>query len=502
MPVNTFEAVIKECDTLIKTGRPQLVSKQLAALNLHRIPRQWLQPLAQICRRAGLNPLGLKLLSPVVRPKDISSLTATPSELAEYAALLLRTGAISEAEFLLAKIDSQIAPEAMLFRAFANFTHFEFREAISNLESYLISPLDRYSLLVGKVNLAFAQVSCELRGASQTLSEAIAEAKEEGYFRLESNCLALRAQSHIQQGEYLKAETDLARSLDLLNLAQTHDSQFVIKWRAFLESYRTGTTTAINDYRKTAEANEDWDGMRECDLHYLKIKFEKVRFNHLLFGTPFPAYREQITSALNFRPDQNTYILGSKKSPRFDLLTCDFKGSPLSNPGGKCHQLLDVVLHDFYRPIGIGGIYSALFPNENFDAFASPDRVHQLLRRTRLWLKESGVPVMIQEAKGKYSLRLDGDVAFKIPLEHQPVDFMNLQFETLKNAREKRAGKHLPFSAREIREQLGLARTSIQRLLNWGICHGKIEKVGVKNATLYRISAATVSNRDKVPRAS
>jgi len=499
--MDTYETVIKECDALIKTGRPQLVAKQLAALTLTRIPRQWRRPLAHICRRAGLNPLGLKLLSPIVRPKDSDSVAPTPTELAEYAALLLRSGAVTEAETILSKIDSDIAPEALLFRAFANFARFEFQQAIPTLEAYLAAPLDEYSLLVGKVNLAFAQVACELREATHTLSEAIGKAQTGGYIRLESNCLALRAQSHIQRGEYTSAELDLARSFDLVNQAQTHDNQFVVKWRAFLESYRTGTTAAITDYRKIAEDSEDWDGMRECDLHFLKIKFEKVRFNHLLFGTPFRDFRDHITKTLKFVPDQNIYILGSKKSPRFDLLTCDFKGFPLTNPGGKCHQLLDVLLHDFYRPIAVGGIFSTLFPLEHFDAFTSPDRVHQILRRTRLWLKESCVPVKIQEANGQYTLKLSGDVSFRVPLEHHPVDFMTLQFESLKKAREKGSRKHLPFSAREIREQLGIARTSIQRLLNWGISQKKIEKVGSKNATLYRLVSSSAPDRDKIARA-
>ncbi len=68
------------------------------------------------------------------------------------------------------------------------------------------------------------------------------------------------------QGDYLKAEEDLGKSNGLLHQTQTHDSQFVFQWRAFLESYRTSNTAAIVDYRKTSEANDDWDGMRECAL--------------------------------------------------------------------------------------------------------------------------------------------------------------------------------------------------------------------------------------------
>jgi len=486
--MSLYTEIVKECDDALKKGRPQFVAKRLADLNAARVPREWRLPLAQICRRAGLESLGMKLLIRLIRPRnDKEGITATPAERAEYAVLLLRTGALNESAQLLEDLDARLVPEAYLYRSFYRFHCFDFAGAIPELEAYVGAQRDPYSRLVGQVNLAFAQVSAGVSGALSNVEEALAKAQENGHARLSSNCQALRAQLLIKQGLFSEAHEALGVAQALLAQASTHDRAFILKWRAFLEGRQARTVEPILLYRQAAAVNEDWDGVREADFHSLCLSFEPWRFNHLIFGTPFQAYREQICRELGRRPEQTQFVFGNPAAPCFDLVSCEIDGKPVLNAGRKSHQLVDVLLRDLYRPLRVGGLFSEIFPEEYFDIYTSPDRIHQLIRRTRRWLEASGVPVKIASVRGKYSLHIESrpgaDVSFRIPLHRHPVDFMSLHFEDLK----QKFSDASVFSAKEAKLKTGLSRTSVQRLINWALENGKIEKVGEKNSTAYRL---------------
>lgn len=494
--MNLYSQIVKECDDALKKGRPQFVAKRLVNLNAARVPREWRLPLAQICRRAGLESLGMKLLIRLIRPGNgKESVTAKPAELAEYAVLLLRTGALTESAQLLEDIDASLVPEAYLYRSFYRFHCFDFAGAIPELEAYVGLQNDPYFRLVGQVNLAFAQVSAGQKGALSSIEEALSIAQEKGHARLSSNCQALRAQLLLKQGRFSEARDALDIAQSLFGQASTHDRKFISKWLAFLEGKETRSVEPILAFRQTAIASDDWDGAREADLHYLGLSFEPWRFNHLIFGTPYQAYRAQICRELGRRPEQTHFLFGNPSAPCFDLISCEIDGKPVLNAGRKSHQLVDVLLRDFYRPLPVGGLFSEIFPDEYFDVYTSPDRIHQLIRRTRRWLEASGAPVRIMSVRGKYSLRIDSqrgaDICFRIPLHRHSVDFMSLHFEELKRQFPVKS----VFSAKEAKLKTGLSRTSIQRLINWALETGKLEKVGEKNSTAYRLIAEQASGQ-------
>ena len=68
--VNSFETLIQRCDAEIRAGHPQYVSRHLSSLNAARAPKEFRLPLANICRRAGLFTLGLRLLSRTVMSRS------------------------------------------------------------------------------------------------------------------------------------------------------------------------------------------------------------------------------------------------------------------------------------------------------------------------------------------------------------------------------------------------------------------------------------------------
>src|SRR4051812_46878358 len=100
-----FPQIIEHCETALRTGQGQLITHYFADLQTKDVPRRWRLPIANICRRAGLISLGLKILTPIVHPqKEILESAASAQELVEYAGLLERCGAAKEALKILKKI--------------------------------------------------------------------------------------------------------------------------------------------------------------------------------------------------------------------------------------------------------------------------------------------------------------------------------------------------------------------------------------------------------------
>ncbi len=482
-----FAKLIAECDDQIRSGHRQQVYVRFSKINTAKVPREWRLPLAKLCRRAGLYSRGLTLLSANVNPiYNPSGASVQANEVAEYGVLLLRAGAANEAAKLLVSVDTSKAPEALLYRSFLHFSRFEFTIAIALLERYLKEPIDSYARHVGRANLGFALAGAGLGAEAKDCLEETLNSDETS-LRLKSHCHSIRAKVHLHERDFNAARNDLDAADRLKTSLSTHDRTDTLKWRAFLESLETGSTEPVNRFREHAILVNDYDGIREADLYSLRVKFNNVLFKHLVFGSPFEEFRRQICLEFDQSPDQKTYILGPKASRRFDLLTGKIDGENSLAPGRKCHQLIDILLRDFYSPLRIAGLFSELFPTEHFDVASSPLRVRQLIRRTRRWLESERIPVSIHEQRTYYSLRINGDFSFRVPFLRHQVDFMSLHFESLVDAF-KPSGE---FTAKEARLRVGLSRTTIQRLVNWGLESGRLQRVGVGNHTFYRVTIAS-----------
>jgi tetratricopeptide (TPR) repeat protein len=486
--MSTYQDLVAACEADVRASQTQNVAKRLAKLNTARVPREMRLPLANICRRAGLHSLGITLLTRVVHPQKINPQdAATQPELAEYGVLLLRSGALSEALSTLDEVDAKTVPESLLYRAFCHFSAWEFRQAIPHLKDYLATPLAPYAALVAKVNLAYALVECEMYPeAAALLNEAISYAHANGHARLEGNCHSLLAQLNIKRSDFEGALKRLGTAQNILGSSRTEDYQYITKWRLIVEALQSQSLEPIDRLRSLAIDAQDWEGAREADLFSLKIKFERARYLRLIFGTPFDQYRQRVLRETGQPNDRSIYVYGDKQAPRLDLRTAEIDGYPALNPGRKSHQLLDVLLRDFYRPQRVPAIFSNLFPGEHFDIFSSPDRIYQAIRRTRRWFESDKIPLEIREKGGFYSLHIVGDFSFRVPLERESVECMNLHFNNLMAA----FGQIQAFSAKEARERLKLSRRTIQRLVNWGIETGRIDKFGpTKAAIKYRINS-------------
>jgi hypothetical protein len=473
--LSQYEELAKKCEDLIRTGRAGEVPALLRRLELQKVPRQWRLPLANLGRRAGAPKFGLALLGSLVRKeKRGGKAPATPAELAEYGVLLLRYGATNEAERHLLSVDLNEAPSAALFLAYTHFLRWDFVAAVPLLERYLASPLSPYARLVGQTNLGYALVEAGRHGeATQLLDAVIERSRSEGHRLLETNCRAYKAQSFFQEQDLTNAQREIDAAKTQFTTARANDHFLIDKWDLILEGFRDKSQAPFQRLRKSAFELRDWAGLREADFYELKIKFDLEKFLHLYFGSPMPRFREHLQVWLGFVVDREVYVLGAKDSPRFDLRTGLTDRSTIDAPTPKSHQLIEVLLRDFYQPLRIASLFSGLHPEEFFDIYTSPDRVQKVLRRTRAWFTQWQVPLKIPVNHGFYSLQTTGPFSFRVPLNRETPNLLQTQFQTLLHSLDKAT-----FTAREARQRLNWPKTTMRRVLDWGIANGRLRAEG------------------------
>lgn len=490
--MSSYQSCLERCEAAVRDGQGHVVPVLIAALNLARIPRTMRLPLAHVCRRAQLLSVALRILTPVIREAETNrhSEPATPAEIAEYAVLLTRLGAVREAIQWLGRVDPQILPSSQLYRAFCHFSVWDYNQALPVLERYLESDLEPYQRLIGQVNLAACLVAvAKFDRAMVLLTETLAQVKEGRHRRLEGNCRELRAQIHIQRGHVRRARADLDHAAAVFGAERTLDELFVRKWRAVMSARELGSAQPLIDFREEAASRGDSESTREADLHLLPYDEDDSRFDCVLFGTPFPFYRQRILDMSGRQPSRSEYRFGDQASSSFYRLATGETNSGLKQaPGSAAHRLMAALLRDFYRPLRIAGLFAELYPGEAFDIFTSPDRVHQVLRRCRRDLARAGVPARIVSENAGLRLKVDGAFCFVVPLEPEPVDRQHLWLARLKS----RYGAEL-FDARDAQELLGVSASSIKRFARWARDCGAILPEGRGRATRYRLCNASES---------
>ncbi|MGE0526532.1 MAG: hypothetical protein AB7G93_16810 [Bdellovibrionales bacterium] len=484
MASESYAKFIQKCEEDIRSGHLREVVARLRELTPKRVPRDHRLALANLCRRVGLVQLGLALLGPVVRPSNPrQSLTATPQELAEYAVLLHRDGVVYEPIEILRQIDPAQAPEALLYQSFCWFNLWDYAKAVPLLERYVKSNISPYMELVGGVNLAAATIGAqEYDKAEIILSDLVGKTERSGLVRLQGNCLELLAQIRFYQTDFAGCKMYLQQAHSLLESSPTADVFFVKKWRRIVEALENKDPAPLESLRIEAIARGEWESVRVCDCYQLKIRFDQEKFEHLLFGTPFPNYRNLLCRELGIDLYPREFLYGKGHERIFDFVNGEHRGVGAFLDSGKCVQLVEVLLRDFYRPQRLGALFSDIYAGEYFDIVNSPNRMHQLFSRTRRLLEQEALPIRILEKNGAYRLRIEGPVSFRLPLERKSIDTYHTEVERLRRAFEGSA----TFSASQARSVLNIPRTTFQRIVNWAREQGTLTTVGKGSSTQYR----------------
>jgi hypothetical protein len=216
----------------------------------------------------------------------------------------------------------------------------------------------------------------------------------------------------------------------------------------------------------------------------LKISFDETLFQYLICGTPHLPYRLKACRSLGRPLPSGVYRWGPTEDPCLDLRTGDLtSGEPLKG-GKKIHQLVSILLRDFYKPLSISEIFSELCPDEYFDINTSPARIHQVITRSRRFFEQQHIPVAISTIEPGFSLQIQGPFSFRVPFERGSVAGPQAQIEKL------RQFDASEFSVDDVSRHLNTSKPTARRILRWGVDQGHFVRIGAGPTTKYRFSVS------------
>lgn len=489
MDAQQTKALLEKCEEIIRAGQIDKARGLLNAINVAQVKDLFRQPLALMCRRVGLYNLGIRILTPpLLDDRDKWIVQAPAAEVAEYAILLQRIGLVNQALGILNRVDSSLLPDTLLYRALCHFNRWEYDEAVPVLEKFVTTPLTDYRLCLGQVNLIAALIGAEQFDKAEPLvKEVLGFTASNGFGRLEANCHELASQIYIQRKEFSAAKNSLHSAEKILKSSDTLDALFIKKGFSIISALEKNAKEPLLEFRAEALRQRDWESVRESDLYLLKIDFEQSRFDNLIFGSPLPAYRRRVYKTLGRQPVSEVYVFGDPSADQMDLMSGRIHGSRTLRAGSKTHQTIEILLRDLYKPLSLGGLFAELFPDEYFNAYSSPDRVHQILRRTRKWLKDNELPIQIYEDQQTYAIHMTGPFAFRCPLHRGIVNWHEVHLRRLEDS--PNANRKLRTD--QLKNVIGLKGSPFRRFADWAVNSGRLDRVGSGPATSYKLKKAS-----------
>jgi len=491
MPVKTKAKVadfISYIDVLIRTGRSAKARSELTRHRPSSFTREERFELAAVARRAALPWLTLRLLTPIVRSSAKKNLQASTREKAEYAAALVRVGAVREAVEMLENLDSKEFPQVLLYQAHALFTQWEYEKSIPILLSYLKKDLTDYQRTVGEINLASAYVHERHYDEAQKLLAKLEHSTQaQNLPALFGNTLERQAEMAIDRKDWKLAKRYLATAEKAVEQAAGFDAFFVNKGRSILNLHIDGRKGLLDFEKFKAIANEKkhWETVRECDAFRAVICRDRDLFLKVYFGTPYLSYRERLREDFKDSveiPDSLPFPLPSLSARTGTTGNLDLLRKEGLKSGQLKHRLLKAMVSDFYRPARVAHLFSDLYPGESFELVGSRARVHVAMQELRNWFRKKRLPLRIVETQGEF--RLTSSVSGLQLIVPSLQWWQQNPISRLAIARAQ-AGTSA-FSAGEFAHWLKIPRRTAFEILSDSVSRGVLTKSGAGPTTRYQ----------------
>jgi len=451
-----YENQLKQWDELIRTGYALKVRALCRQLNHKKIPRALLVEYAQIARRVGAPDLIILWLRPIVRSDKTLQKAATAEEKAIYGLGLLRLGAFHEAQSILSEIDPEKDPQVYFYQASLFMNQWNYQKAIPKLRKYVHHPaVNDYSKLVGRLNLCAALLgSAKTDVIANEISSLMKILERKNIVLLKGNLLEIRSQWLIEQGQYKQALEDLEQAAQILNKADERSLIYVNKWRLIVKlkssPHPKELLSEIVALKKQAVAAKDWETVRDCDLHLALTLKDKDLILKVFWGSKFLAYKQRVKKNYGDFDSGENYVWSegqtTKNNPPIDLVN--------EAPTPILRRLFYVLTQELYQPIRLTELIDSLYPNEYYHPISSPARLHRLIARARIWLKEKNYPIELQAYRNAYKLHLidhaqillTQKAVFKkspTPPEHLAEFFTTKEWAFQKNVSERTARREI-----------------------------------------------------------
>ncbi len=488
-----FDDEIVKLDQLIRKGQSASALKRIAEIRKrHKVPRQHLAKLANLCRRCGRPEQALLLLHSYVRPKEGMTFEPTPTELAEYACALIKVGAVHEGITLLKNCHKN---DALLYQAFGHIQCWENPQAMSLLIQYIASPeTTDYQRLVGQVNLASTFIKMgQFTNAYDLLGEVREIVLSKNLDLLLANIFQLSAEVAIDLGNYEEAETFIQKSRDKTRAISSAERLMINRWYHVLHlSQNKNSSEHLLGLKGTlieAQQLGLFELARSCEYYVGKLTQDKNLFLKLYCGTPALGFRSMIKKDYDFQaliPETYQWQINDKipSLKIFDMKVSRETTGPVElKPGQIQYRMLLALTHDFYAPQSVATCHELIFPGEYYNPHTSPMKVFEALKRLRQWLKQENIPLEIDRSENFINLNPQkSSYAFNVSVERADLGSSEIYFN--------RVGAqlaHTAFNSFELSQLISLSKRTCVNILNDWIQLGLVQKIGSKASTKYTL---------------
>lgn len=458
--------------------------RRMERMTFKDIPREFRVKFAQAFRRSGMIEQALRVLTPVIKG-NLHSEPATAGEKVEYAFALKNIGSLGEAEELLGLVKEEEEPKKLIALVHCYFNRWNYGAAVPLLRRYLeLVSADKYQHLVAMVNLAAAQVHLrDSAGARETIELLKPACAERKLYRILGNLKEVEGELLIQEGRLGPAESLLKDAAGMFSADELKDALWIKKWLSLIESLKAESPEPLYQFKSLAQERKHWESVRASDLLLLEHGLAPHMADVLYYGTPYDVLRDEIDR--EYGPVSAQFDWNGPTEHYFCLATGKSSGDAVLNPGKRNHRMLDVLSRDFYRPIPQGALFAGLFPDEKFNIFSSPNRIHQSVARFRKWLEESGIPLQIEESSGEYRMIFTGPYSIRKYKQIAQVGSHTVFAKKIQDLFGSR-----PFTRKEAQTALQSSLSGTTRALNALVESGELTKVGGGTRTQYQIAGA------------
>lgn len=471
---------LQEIDRFIKNGEIVEAKKKLGGIQPKRVPRLQLAAFCQLYRRLRMPLIPLQALNPIVRSTKPLAIQATAEEKLEYSICLIEVGSAEEALSILRTIDPVKTPRTLISQAFAHFSHWNYRASLPLLLQYTESSgLTDYERLIGNVNLLGALVH-EKKPMAETLIPQLISQTEGKFKGLYANILLSAAEYAIFQKDWKEANRLLDKASEVFGGGDSHGQLFIFKWRALIEvlNGKKNRHAIFEKVRGKAAEIHHWETVRDCDRLEAILEKDRDLYLKVHFGTPWENYREWIAREFKGNgeiPDEYVRHFEGEKSGKAQVLDYDLKERKL------LFRLYAILNRDFYQPVRIASVHSLLYPDEFYNPFSSPNRIHQIVDRLRAWLKQKKSPLTIIQEVGGY--KIEATRSCKIVIRdttHVLTGPSSLLIDL-----QKAFPKGTAFTSEEACEKLNVSSRSMRRFLKASVQSGSLKREGKTRGAKY-----------------
>ncbi|OQW51522.1 MAG: hypothetical protein A4S09_09840 [Proteobacteria bacterium SG_bin7] len=485
--------VIDNLKQLLTNGDIATVQTTLDGLDLKKIKRNQVLPLANIARRVGYTRLAVSLLNAIVRPKIFPNKSdATKDEIVEYGLCLFRLGILHEARNLLSSPIAQDSLDQKLYLAFTYFGSWDYETAQTLLESYLKSEgLSIYDRLIGKTNLAQAYyVNDSPQKAVSLLNEVIDQARSNNFKLLVGNALQILSEAHLVLKDFDRAKDALSKIEAEIGQFHHRYSIYIDRNFATIALYKNHDSGPLMKVREKAKTKQLSEVCRECDLLISCFLRDADLFRRVYYGTPHSSYRVRAKKKWGSNIELGEHYMwqipeNSKAADIFDLENgSDQKSGASLKRGFNSHRLLQALTSDFYKSFKSESLFGLLYPNECYLLETSTQKVWDTISRTRIWLKENQIAMDIGVNFGSYNLTSETGIKIKLKL-NEDQGLRDPQDSFLIDLEKKVVNKY--FTSQDVASYLNFSVSSANRHLRRAFEKNLVEKIGVGRNTKYRI---------------